>query len=78
MKELQHRQPHDAAVRCDGAFRATRGPARIQDACGIVLVDPRIRQRIVESGGPELALALEEKGYDFIRVKHGEDATGKD
>jgi Fe-S cluster assembly ATP-binding protein len=34
--------------------------------------------RIVESGGPELALALEEKGYDFIRVKHGEDATGKD
>jgi Fe-S cluster assembly ATP-binding protein len=34
--------------------------------------------RIVESGGPELALALEEKGYDFIRIKHGEDATGKD
>lgn len=34
--------------------------------------------RIVESGGPELALALEEKGYDFIRVKHGEAATGKD
>jgi Fe-S cluster assembly ATP-binding protein len=34
--------------------------------------------RIVESGGPELALELEEKGYDFIRVKHGEAATGKD
>jgi Fe-S cluster assembly ATP-binding protein len=34
--------------------------------------------RIVESGGPELALKLEEKGYDFIRVKHGEAATGKD
>ncbi len=34
--------------------------------------------RIVESGGPELALELEEKGYDFIRVKHGETATGKD
>lgn len=26
--------------------------------------------RIVESGGPELALALEEKGYDWIRAKH--------
>jgi Fe-S cluster assembly ATP-binding protein len=34
--------------------------------------------RIVESGGPELALELEEKGYDFIRIKHGEVATGKD
>lgn len=27
--------------------------------------------RIVESGGPELALALEEKGYDWLREKHG-------
>lgn len=26
--------------------------------------------RIVESGGPELALTLEEKGYDWIREKH--------
>lgn len=26
--------------------------------------------RIVESGGPELALRLEEKGYDWIREKH--------
>jgi len=26
--------------------------------------------RIVESGGPELALQLEEKGYDWIREKH--------
>jgi Fe-S cluster assembly ATP-binding protein len=34
--------------------------------------------RIVESGGPELALELEEKGYDFIRIRHGEVATGKD
>ncbi len=34
--------------------------------------------RIVESGGPELALALEEKGYDWIRTKHGEAAIGKD
>jgi len=34
--------------------------------------------RIVESGGPELALELEEKGYDFIRIRHGEAATGKD
>jgi Fe-S cluster assembly ATP-binding protein len=34
--------------------------------------------RIVESSGPELALELEEKGYDFIRVKHGEAAIGKD
>lgn len=27
--------------------------------------------KIVESGGPELALALEEKGYDWLREKHG-------
>ncbi|MEZ4643732.1 MAG: Fe-S cluster assembly ATPase SufC [Chloroflexota bacterium] len=27
--------------------------------------------RIVESGGPELALHLEENGYDWIREKHG-------
>jgi len=26
--------------------------------------------RIVESGGPELALELEEKGYEWIRKKH--------
>ena len=28
--------------------------------------------RIVESGGPELALHLEEKGYEWVREKHGE------
>lgn len=27
--------------------------------------------RIVESGGPELALKLEESGYDWLREKHG-------
>ena len=27
--------------------------------------------RIVESGGPDLALKLEERGYDWIREKHG-------
>lgn len=27
--------------------------------------------RIVESGGPELALVMEERGYDWIREKHG-------
>lgn len=27
--------------------------------------------RIVETGGPELALALEENGYDWLREKHG-------
>lgn len=26
--------------------------------------------RVVESGGPELALRLEEKGYDWVREKH--------
>ena len=26
--------------------------------------------RIVESGGPELALELEDKGYDWVREKH--------
>jgi Fe-S cluster assembly ATP-binding protein len=28
--------------------------------------------RIVESGGPELALQLEERGYDWLREKHGQ------
>lgn len=27
--------------------------------------------KIVESGGPELALQLEEEGYDWVREKHG-------
>ncbi len=27
--------------------------------------------RIVESGGPDLALQLEERGYDWVREKHG-------
>ncbi len=27
--------------------------------------------RIVESGGPELSLELEERGYDWLREKHG-------
>jgi Fe-S cluster assembly ATP-binding protein len=26
--------------------------------------------RIVEHGGPDLALQLEEKGYDWLRAKH--------
>jgi Fe-S cluster assembly ATP-binding protein len=34
-----------------------------------------LRGRIVESGGPELALDLEEKGYDWLREKyHSEEA----
>jgi Fe-S cluster assembly ATP-binding protein len=28
--------------------------------------------RIVESGGPELALQLEERGYDWVREKYEE------
>ncbi len=31
--------------------------------------------RIVESGGPDLALALEAKGYDWVREKHGNGGT---
>jgi Fe-S cluster assembly ATP-binding protein len=31
--------------------------------------------RIVESGGPDLALELEERGYDWLRAKHGSVAT---
>lgn len=27
--------------------------------------------RIVESGGPDLALKLEERGYDWVREKYG-------
>lgn len=30
-----------------------------------------LKGRIVESGGPELALRLEEKGYDWLRQKYG-------
>jgi Fe-S cluster assembly ATP-binding protein len=30
--------------------------------------------QIVESGGPELALTLEEKGYDWVRAKHVQQA----
>ncbi|MCS6954671.1 MAG: ABC transporter ATP-binding protein, partial [Bryobacteraceae bacterium] len=32
--------------------------------------------RIVESGGADLALHLEEHGYDWVREKHGELADG--
>ncbi len=32
--------------------------------------------RIVESGGPELALALEEHGYDWVRERHSSPARG--
>ena len=32
--------------------------------------------RIVESGGPELALQLEEQGYDWVREKHGSVPAG--
>jgi len=31
--------------------------------------------RIVESGGPELALQLEEHGYDWVRERHGSQTT---
>ena len=31
--------------------------------------------RIVTSGGPELALALEEKGYDWVRAEFGDKAS---
>jgi Fe-S cluster assembly ATP-binding protein len=31
--------------------------------------------RIVESGGPELALHLEEQGYDWIRERNSEVET---
>jgi Fe-S cluster assembly ATP-binding protein len=31
--------------------------------------------RIVESGGPELALHLEEHGYDWIRERNSEAVT---
>jgi Fe-S cluster assembly ATP-binding protein len=34
--------------------------------------------RIVESAGPELVAALEEKGYDWVRAKHPEAARDED
>lgn len=33
--------------------------------------------RVVESGGPELALALEDQGYDWLREKYGSDMEVK-
>lgn len=33
--------------------------------------------RVVESGGPELAHKLEERGYDWIREKHGEKVAAQ-
>ncbi len=33
--------------------------------------------RIVESGGPELALALEDQGYDWLRERYGSDMEVK-
>ncbi len=33
--------------------------------------------RIVERGGPELALQLEEQGYDWVRAKHANGRSGK-
>lgn len=33
--------------------------------------------RIVESGGPELALQLEEKGYEWVREKHGAEPASQ-
>ena len=34
--------------------------------------------KIVESGGPDLALQLEENGYDWVREKHGTEAQKRD
>jgi Fe-S cluster assembly ATP-binding protein len=31
--------------------------------------------RVVEQGGPELAAKMEEKGYDWVREKHGDQVT---
>lgn len=33
--------------------------------------------QIVERGGPDLALQLEEQGYDWVRVKHGNSRNGR-
>jgi Fe-S cluster assembly ATP-binding protein len=33
--------------------------------------------RIVETGGADLALHLEEKGYDWVREKHEEVVNGR-
>ena len=33
--------------------------------------------RIVESGGPELALALEDQGYDWLRERYGSNMEVK-
>jgi Fe-S cluster assembly ATP-binding protein len=33
--------------------------------------------QVAESGGPDLALHLEEHGYDWLREKHGENGSGR-
>lgn len=44
---------------------------RILDHVKPNFVHVMLNGQIVESGGPELALQLEEQGYDWIREKHG-------
>ncbi len=39
------------------------------------MVHVMLNGRIVETGGPELALQLEERGYDWVREKHEEKVT---
>jgi len=39
------------------------------------MVHVMLNGRIVETGGPELALQLEERGYDWVREKHDEKVT---
>ncbi|MEL6527047.1 MAG: Fe-S cluster assembly ATPase SufC, partial [Chloroflexota bacterium] len=44
---------------------------RILDHVKPSFVHVMLNGQIVESGGPELALQLEEEGYDWVREKHG-------
>jgi Fe-S cluster assembly ATP-binding protein len=44
---------------------------RILDYIKPDFVHIMLEGRIVESGGPELALQLEEQGYDWVREKYG-------
>jgi Fe-S cluster assembly ATP-binding protein len=51
---------------------------RILDYIKPDFVHVLVEGRVVESGGPDLALQLDERGYDWIRQKHGlvADANG--
>lgn len=75
----------DALKVVSGAVNSLRGPEfgaivithyhRILDHINPDVVHVMIDGRIVKTGGPELALEIEKKGYDWIRAELGIEGT---